>query len=78
MLHSEDWGEWDGERKRCTARDTEGFNKDLTALEAHIKTLREVCPKDKAGFPVSTALNHIGRLTREFNRFKNYLALHGS
>lgn len=70
-----DWSIWDEERQAFAARDTEGFTKDLAALEAHIKVLREVCPKDKAGFPVMTAVFHIDWLTQECNRFKSYIEL---
>ena len=41
-----DWQPWHDEIKRFKARETEGLDKDLKALEAHIKKLREICPKD--------------------------------
>ena len=75
MTLKENWEGWNDERKHFQERDTEGFTKDLTALEAHIKKLTEVCPKDKAGWPVTTALLYIDRLTSAYNRFKRYLNL---
>ncbi len=40
------WQPWHDEMKRYAARETVGITKNLAALEAHIKKLREVCPKD--------------------------------
>ena len=75
MTEGADWRAWDKERRDFQGRDTEGFTRDLLALEAHIKVLAEVAPKDRAGWPVQTALIHIGRLTSEYNRFKQYIIL---
>jgi len=75
MSEPQDWSKWHDERKRFLARDTEGFTKDLAALEAHIQALRAVCPKDEAGVPVTTAFFYLDRLTREYGRFKVYLDL---
>jgi len=68
------WEAWQEEREDFLARETEGFTKDLRALKQHIRTLGKVCPKDEAGFPVQTALIHIDRLTKEYNRFKTYIS----
>lgn len=68
-----DWGPWNEERAAFTSRDTQGFSKDLAALEAHIKKLQSICPKDKAGWPVGLALYHISKLTKQYNSIRNYL-----
>jgi len=73
MPSKEDWTKWNEVRNCFQDRDTEGFTKDLEALRAHIKTLRDVSPKDKAGVPETTALLYLDRLTAEYNRFKNYM-----
>jgi len=73
MKEVDDWQAWDKERADFQGRDTEGFTKDLEALEAHIKALAVVAPKDTAGWPVQTALIHIRMLTKDYNRFKGYL-----
>lgn len=75
MTEPKDWTDWKAERRRFTGRDTEGFTKDMAALEAHIKALTEVIPKDKAGFPDLTALFLIQTLTRDYNSFKDFLNL---
>jgi len=69
------WEKWHEERQRFQTRNPEGFTIDLKALEAHIKKLTEVCPKDKADRPVVTALFVLDDLTKDYNRFKSYLRL---
>ncbi len=69
----DDWKPWHEEIKRYANRDTEGLTKDLAALEAHIKKLAEVCPKDSAGFPHTTALIYFNRLQIRLDEVKNYL-----
>ena len=75
MSKKEDWSAWDKERNDYRERETEGFTKDLDALESHIKKLAAVCPKDKAGWPVLNALTVISRLQRDHARFKEFLNL---
>jgi len=75
MPTKDDWTAWHEERGRFLARETKGFSKDLEALEQHIKNLTELAPKDKAGWPVVTALIAIGRLQKDYSRFKDYLEL---
>ena len=73
MPTKDDWELWHQERVNFAHRDTEGFTKDLSALKAHILKLQEVCPKDKAGWPVGTALILLGQLRKEHDRFQRYL-----
>jgi len=68
MSHKDDWQAWHEERVRFKARETEGFTKDMDALKAHILTLLEVVPKDKAGWPVGQALAPLTYLVRERDR----------
>lgn len=75
MPKREEWNAWHEEREAFLARDSAGFTQDLKALEEHIKKLTEICPKDAAGWPVGTALNHIIKLTKGYNLFKEYLTL---
>jgi len=72
-LTKKDWQPWHAERKRFQRRDTKGYIIDFEALKNHIRKLQEVCPKDEAGWPVSTALSVINRLKRDFERVAGYL-----
>lgn len=73
MTTKDNWSNWNNEQHNFAHRDTEGFTKDLAALKAHISKLQEVCPKDKAGWPVGTALNVLDKLRKEHDRFQRYL-----
>lgn len=73
MANKEDWEQWNHERANFSGRDTEGFTKDLKALKNHIRKLQEVCPKDKAGWPVGTALKVLDKLRKEHDRLHKYL-----
>jgi len=75
MAVKQDWAAWDEERSRFKCRDTEGFIKDLEALEWHIRALQDLCPKDQANFPVSIAMIHINSLIIQYGKFKRYLYL---
>jgi len=75
MADKMNWKEWNEERESFANRETEGFTLDLKALEAHIKRLTKVCPKDEAGWPTVTALRVIDKLTEDHNVIKHYLAL---
>jgi len=66
----EDWEKWHAARTAFSARATEGFNTDLAALEAHIKNLQNIAPKDTAGWPVGTAMKVIDQLQRDYHRIK--------
>jgi len=68
-----DWQPWHDEIKRFGTRETEGLDKDLKALEAHIKKLREICPKDSAGYPTTRALTYLNKLQGHLDGVKSYL-----
>jgi len=68
------WQPWHDEIKRYAARESEGLDEDLKALEAHIKKLREICPKDSAGYPTTRALAHLNNLQMRLDGVKSYLA----
>ena len=73
-LTKDDWKAWNKERERFARRETQGFSGDIKALEQHIKTLREICPKDTAGYPHSTALTILNELQQRVDAAKKYLA----
>ncbi len=73
-ITKDDWKAWNEEKKRFAKRETEGFTAEIKALEQHIKTLREVCPKDTAGYPHSTALWYLTGLQERVDEAKRYLA----
>ncbi|MBA7632597.1 hypothetical protein ES703_40146 [subsurface metagenome] len=73
-ITKDNWLPWHEEIKRYAKRDTEGLSRDMAALEAHIKKLREVCPKDSAGYPYTTALIYLNRLQNRLDQAKKYLA----
>lgn len=73
-LTKDDWKAWNEERKRFARRETQGFSGDIKALEQHIGTLREICPKDTAGYPHSTALTILIELQQRVDAAKKYLA----
>lgn len=75
MNTKDDWKPWHEERERFYTRDTEGFILDLEALKAHILKLQQVCPKDKAGWPHSTALVVLDLLHKEYFAAKKLLEL---
>jgi len=75
MPTEQDWSEWHKERENFKKRDTEGFTKDMAALGAHIKALRDVCPKDKAGVPVTAAFLYLDEMVKDYNTFAEYLLL---
>ena len=67
------WQPWYDEIKRFGARATEGLEKDLAALEAHIKKLRKICPKDSAGYPPVRALTYLNKLQTRLDGVRSYL-----
>jgi len=73
-LTKENWQPWHDEIKRYAARETEGMTKELAALEAHIKKLRKICPKDSAGYPLVRALTYLNKLQMRLDGVKSYLA----
>ncbi len=73
-LTKENWKAWDEEKKRFAKRETGGFTADLKALEQHITKLREVAPKDKAGWPHNTALAYLNQLQMKLDSIKSYVA----
>lgn len=74
-ITKKDWELWKAERKDFVQRESEGFTKDLAALETHIKAIQEFAPKDAAGWPVSAALRVIEQLQRDYHRIKTLVAL---
>jgi len=60
-----DWTAWNAERREFRDRDSQGFDADCEALEKHIKTLRDVAPKDSAGWMNSRCIVLIERLRRD-------------
>lgn len=68
------WQPWKEEIERYKARETEGLDKDLKALEAHIKKLRQVCPKDSAGYPNNHALEYLNDLQMRLDGVNSYLS----
>lgn len=67
------WKAWSEERASFAARDSTGFTQDVIALEAHIATLIQVCPKDAAGWPTRIALYTINNLQKDLETFTRYL-----
>ncbi|MBA7477897.1 hypothetical protein ES707_13312 [subsurface metagenome] len=67
------WQPWHDEIKRYAAKETEGITKDLAALEAHTKKLREICPKDSAGYLTTRALTYLNKLQMRLDGVKSYL-----
>lgn len=68
------WKAWNEEKKRFAQRGAQGFTAEIKALEQHIKTLREVCPKDTAGYPLVRALMVLNGLQERVDEAKRYLA----
>lgn len=73
MTNEDKWKAWHEEIQSFLDRDTEGFTQDLKALEYHIRALQLVCPKDKAGWPVSKALIYLNKLKKDYTRFADIL-----
>ncbi|GAH93378.1 unnamed protein product [marine sediment metagenome] len=74
VLHKEDWQAWHDEIKHYAKRETQGLTRDLEALEAHIKKLREVAPKDSAGCRHTDALSYLNSLQLRLDGVKSYLS----
>ena len=70
----DDWKAWREERKQFAKREAQGFTAEIKALEQHIKTLREICPKDTAGYPHTRALFELNKLQQGLDEAKRYLA----
>ncbi len=73
-MRKDKWQPWHDEIKRFGARETEGLEKGLAALEAHIKELRKICPKDSAGYPTNRALTYLNKLQMRLDCVRSYLA----
>ena len=69
------WVPWNEERQTYGQRESAGFTKDLQALKEHIRKLQEVCPKDKAGWPVAQALDVLDRLKRDYETINRVFGL---
>jgi len=72
MLTQEEWIKWNNERQRFRELETQGYEQDMANLEAHIKTLTEVAPKDKAGWMNLNALDVVDLLQKELERVKTF------
>ncbi|MBA7478135.1 hypothetical protein ES707_13556 [subsurface metagenome] len=73
-ITKDNWSAWHDEIKRYAKRETGGFAADLKALEQHIAKLREVAPKDKAGWLHNTALTYLNQLQMKLDGIKSYVA----
>ena len=74
VLHKEDWQPWPDEIYCYKKQETQGLDKDLAALEAHIKRLREVAPTDGTGYPATNALIYLNSLQNRLDEVKSYLS----
>jgi len=77
-ITKDDWKAWNEERKQFAKREAQGFTAEIKALEQHIKTLREICPKDTAGYPTGKALWELNKLQQRLDEVKRYLVSVGS
>ncbi|MBA7691169.1 hypothetical protein ES703_99709 [subsurface metagenome] len=77
-LTKDDWKAWNEERKRYAKREAQGFTAEIKALEQHIAKLREICPKDTAGYPQTRALMELDKLQRGLDEAKRYLVSVGA
>ncbi|MBA7522460.1 hypothetical protein ES705_14579 [subsurface metagenome] len=66
------WQKFHKEIERFSKRETAGFSGDIAALEDHIKRLRSVAPKDKAGYPFGNAQDYLQRLNMSLAQAKKY------
>ncbi|GAJ17861.1 unnamed protein product, partial [marine sediment metagenome] len=73
-ITKDDWKAWNEERKQFTRREPQGFTAEIKALEQHIAKLREICPKDTAGYPHTRALMVLDELRQRVDEAKRYLA----
>ena len=76
-LTKDDWKAWNEERKQFARREAQGFTAEIKALELHIARLREICPKDNAGYPLIRALVVLNELQQRLDEAKRYLATVG-
>ncbi|MBA7695840.1 hypothetical protein ES703_104480 [subsurface metagenome] len=77
-LTKDNWKAWREEREQFAKRETQGFTAEIKALEQHIAKLREICPKDTAGYPHNRALMVLDELQRRVDEAKRYLASVGA
>ncbi len=73
-LTKDDWKAWDEERKQFAKREAQGFTAEIKTLEQHIAKLREICPKDTAGYPHTRALMELDKLQQRVDEANRYLA----
>jgi len=71
----EQWKEWNAERESFRDIETLGWEADIARLEAHIKKLIEVAPKDKAGWMNLNALDVVNLLKKDLIKAKTYAGL---
>jgi len=77
-LTKDDWKAWNFEREQFAKRGAQGFTAEIKALEQHIAKLREICPKDTAGYPHTRALMVFNELQQRVDEAKRYLASVGA
>ncbi|MBA7523082.1 hypothetical protein ES705_15205 [subsurface metagenome] len=77
-LTKDNWKARREEREQFAKRETQGFTAEIKALEQHIAKLREICPKDTAGYPHNRALMVLDELQRRVDEAKRYLASVGA
>jgi len=72
MSAHEAWEAWNEERKRYRELESLGYEEDMKRLEAHIKKLQEVAPKDRAGWMNLNALDVVTKLHDDLRRAKTF------
>jgi len=69
------WDPWNEERQRFRDLETQGFEKDMKRLEAHINNLLNMAPKDSTGFVNLKCLDVINLLRQDLHKAKVYAGL---
>lgn len=72
-FNSSDWNAWNQEIELYRHYGSQGFIADIKTLEAHIAKLREVAPKDGAGWLDGRALYMVEKLENDLATGKTWL-----
>lgn len=72
-VNSSDWKAWNQEIESYRHYRSHGLIADMKVLEAHIAKLREVAPKDKAGWLDWRALYLVDKLENDLALGKTWL-----
>ncbi|MBA7711827.1 hypothetical protein ES703_120793 [subsurface metagenome] len=72
-VNSSDWKAYNQEIELYRHYGSQGISADMKALEAHIAKLREVAPKDKAGWLDWRALYMVEKLENDLAAGKAWL-----